>query len=120
MSNRTTGQTLLLVLGGLVLAAGLACVVIGFASFASTDPMSDDNSPLYLFAGGGLAAVIGFGIVAFTRASIMTRGGGYARITVEQGRAPDGSGRFCRGCGRPAAPGAAFCESCGQRLPTTT
>lgn len=89
MSNRTTGQTLLIVLGTLVLVGGLVCVAIGFARFGSTDPGSDDSSPLLLFAGGGFAAVVGFGIVAFTRASILTRNGGYVRVTYEQGTRPD-------------------------------
>lgn len=90
MSNRTTGQTLLIVLGSLILLAGLACVAVGFARFAGTDPMSDDNSPLLLFAGGGLAAVVGLGIVAFTRAAVLRANGGY-RVTIETGdRRQDG------------------------------
>jgi hypothetical protein len=90
MSNRTTGQTALLVLGALVLLAGLVCVVLGFASFADTDPGSDDNGSLWLFAGGGLAAVAGFGIIAFTRASMLIGNGGYVKVTYEQGRRPEG------------------------------
>ena len=112
MSNRSTGQTLLLVLGAIILIGGLVCVGIGFMNFGSSDPGSDDGSAMALFAGGGLAAVVGFGIVAFTRVSIMTRNGGYARVTIEQGTAPAG-GRFCSGCGRPSSPSARFCESCG-------
>ena len=54
---------------------------------------------MLLFAGGGLAAVIGFGIVAFTRASIMTRNGGYRGHASSRASAPTG-GRFCSGCGR--------------------
>ncbi|WP_395696049.1 hypothetical protein [Nocardioides sp.] len=89
MSNRTPAQTLLLVVGVLLLLAGLACVVVGFAGFANADPGMDDNTPIFLFAGGGLAAVVGFGIIAFTRASILMGDGGYTRITVEHGRRPD-------------------------------
>lgn len=112
MSNRTTGQTLRLALGCLIALAGLACVVIGFASFASGDPNEDGASSMLLFAGGGFAAVIGFGMVAFTRASIMTRNGAYARVTIEQGVAPTG-GRFCPACGHPTSTAARFCDSCG-------
>jgi hypothetical protein len=115
VSNRTTTQTLLLVLGALVFVGGVACVVVGFSSFADSDVASDDNSPLLLFAGGGFAAVIGFGIIAFTRASILTRNGGYTRVTIEQGVAPTG-GRFCSGCGRPTSPTAQFCDSCGAAV----
>jgi hypothetical protein len=93
MSNRTTGQTLLIVLGAVVLLAGLICVVLGFAGFASSDAASDDNSPLYLFASGGFAAVVGFGIIAFTRASILTRNGSYVRVTYEQGTRRDDESR---------------------------
>ena len=88
MNSRTPAQTLLLTLGALLLVGGLACVVVGFVRFAGTDPMSDDNSPLFLFAGGGLAAVVGFGVIAFTRVSVMQRNGGYTRVTIEQGRRP--------------------------------
>ena len=84
MNNRTPGQTLLLVLGSLLLLGGLACVAVGFARFAGSDPMSDDNSPLFLFAGGGLAAVVGLGIVAFTRTAVLRANGGY-RVTIEAG-----------------------------------
>jgi hypothetical protein len=119
MRNRTTGQTLLLVLGTVVLVGGLIVLGTAFATVASGDVATDDGSPLVRFAAGGFAMVVGFGIIAFTRASILTRGGAYSRITIEQGRAPSG-GRFCSGCGQPATPGVAFCDSCGQRLPTTT
>ncbi|HEU5038109.1 MAG TPA: zinc ribbon domain-containing protein [Nocardioides sp.] len=114
MNNRTTGQTLLLVLGWVVLLAGLVCVAIGFTQFAGTDPMSDDNSPMFLFAGGGLAAVVGLGIVAFTRVATMRANGGY-RITIEEGTAARG-GRFCSDCGRPIATTARFCDSCGAAV----
>lgn len=114
MSNRTTGQTLLIALGTVVLVAGLLCAVIGFVQFTQLDASSDDNSPMFLFGGGAFAAVVGLGIVGFTRSAIIQANGGY-RITVEQGMGtPRGSGgRFCSGCGKPIAPSARFCESCG-------
>jgi hypothetical protein len=114
MGNRTTGQTLLLVLGAVVLLGGLVCVVIGFADFGSTDPGSDDNGALYLFAGGGLAAVVGLGIVGFTRAATMRADGGY-RITIEQGTAAR-RGSFCSSCGQPLSAAARFCDSCGAAV----
>jgi hypothetical protein len=119
MSKRTPAQTALLLLGALVLLGGVVCVVLGFTGFAdsSNDLGSDsDVHSMALFAGGGLAAVVGFGIIAFTRASIMTRNGGYARITVEQGVAPSGGGRFCSSCGRAMSSTARFCDSCGAAL----
>ena len=85
MGNRTTGQTLMITLGSLILVAGLACVVVGFVRFAGADASSDATGPMLLFAGGGLAAVIGLGIVGFTRAAVLRANGGY-RITIEEGR----------------------------------
>jgi hypothetical protein len=113
VSNRTTVQTLLLALGTLILVAGFAGVVIGFARFAIGDPNEEGNSSMLLFAAGGFAAVVGFGIISFTRASILTRNGGYARVTIEQGAAPTG-GRFCPACGRATSSVARFCDSCGS------
>jgi hypothetical protein len=113
--GRTTTHTVLLVLGSLILLAGLVCVVIGFVQFADADPAGDDSTPMALFAGGGLAAVVGLGIVAFTRANAMTRGGAYSRVTIEQGVRGAG-GRFCPSCGHPAGTTARFCDSCGTAL----
>ena len=89
MSNRTPTQTALLVLGALIMLAGIVVLVMGFSSFASSDVATDDNTPLFEFLGGGFAMVVGFGIIAFTRASIITGNGGYVRVTYEQGRRPD-------------------------------
>jgi di/tricarboxylate transporter len=114
MNRATTVQKLLIAVGAVVLLGGLACVVMGFASFAGDD-VDEGNSSLALFAAGGFAAVIGFGIVAFTRAAILTRNGAYSRITFEQGMGPSG-GRFCSSCGRPVAPTARFCEACGHAV----
>ncbi|WP_243056446.1 zinc ribbon domain-containing protein [Nocardioides sp. SR21] len=115
MNKRTPGQTLLLVVGTIVLLGGLVCVVAGFSGFiGSSDDLSGDsgNGSMMLFAAGGLSMVIGLGIVAFTRASIMTSNGGYARVTIEQGSAPR-RGRFCSSCGASLTPTAQFCDSCG-------
>jgi hypothetical protein len=114
MNKATAVQKLLIAVGAVVLLGGLACVVMGFASFGSSD-VDDGNSSIALFAAGGFAAVIGFGIIAFTRAAVLTRGGAYSRITIEQGMGPR-SDRFCSGCGRPVAPAARFCEACGQAV----
>ena len=119
MGNRTATQTLLLIVGAVVLLGGLVCLVAGFADFAgaAADPVAggDVGSAMALFMAGGFAMVIGFGIIAFTRAAILTRNGSYARIVVEQGIPPRG-GRFCSGCGAPVAPSARFCESCGAAV----
>ena len=91
-TGRTTGQTVLLAVGGIVLVAGLVCVVLGFTGFVgSQDDLGGDGAgrSMALFAAGGLAMVVGLGIVAFTRASAMMRGG-YVRVTVEQGTNPAG------------------------------
>lgn len=115
MNKRTPGQTLLLVVGAIVLLGGLVCVVAGFGGFigSSDDPSGDSgNGSMMLFVAGGFSMVIGLGIVAFTRAAILTGNGGYARVTIEQGTAPRG-GRFCSSCGASLAPAARFCDSCG-------
>lgn len=114
MNKRTPVQTLLLVVGAVVLLGGLACVVMGFAGFADADA-SGDNSSFMLFAAGGFATVVGLGIVAFTRAAILTGNGGYTRVVIEQGVAPAGN-RFCPQCGHPSSPSARFCERCGAAL----
>ena len=90
MSTRSTTPTALIALGVLLLVGGLVCVVLGFAGFASTDAMDDGGaaSALGLFAGGGLAMVVGLGLVAFTRVSAMSRDGRYARVTIEHGQRP--------------------------------
>ncbi len=110
MNSRTPVQTLLLAVGGVVFIGGLVCVVAGFADFAGADP-SDGGAALMLFAAGGFAMVIGFGIIAFTRAAILTDGG-HSRVTIEHGR-PPGGGRFCSGCGAQVSAPARFCASCG-------
>jgi len=92
-TGRTTGQTILLAVGGVVLVAGLVCVVLGFTGFVgSQDDFGGDGAgrSMAVFAAGGLAMVVGLGIVAFTRASAMSRDGGYVRVTVEQGTNPAG------------------------------
>ena len=116
--GRTGGRTALIVLGSLVLLAGLVCVVVGLVRFADAqDDLGgqDGNGPFALVALGGLAMVVGLGIVAFTRARAMTRDGAYTRVTVEQG-VPAAGGRHCSGCGRPVDIGARFCESCGTAV----
>ncbi|GAB3201106.1 hypothetical protein GCM10027062_22330 [Nocardioides hungaricus] len=114
MNNATPVQKLLLVVGAVVILGGLVCVVLGFVGFAQADPANGGDSSMALFAAGGFAAVIGFGIVAFTRAAILTRGGAYSRITIEHG-VPRG-GEFCSSCGQPVAPSARFCDACGHAV----
>lgn len=90
MSTPSTVRSALVGLGVLLLVGGLVCVVLGFSRFASTDPMDDGGatSALGLFAGGGLAMVVGLGVVGFTRVSAMARDGRYTRVTIEQGQHP--------------------------------
>jgi hypothetical protein len=111
MNNRTPLQTLLLIIGVIVCLGGIVCVVMGFADFAGSDVTEDTSGSFMLFAAGGFAMVVGFGIFAFTRAAILTRNGGY-RITIEQGGGA-ATGKSCASCGKPISPSARFCESCG-------
>jgi len=101
----------------LLLLGGLVGVVLGFAGFADlTDPdAGNEGRNMALFAGGGLAMVVGLAVVGFTRARVLMGSGGYARVTYEQGVAPAG-GRYCPSCGRPTSPSASFCDSCGAAL----
>ena len=117
MNKATTVQKLLIAVGAVVFLGGLVCVVMGFASFGSSD-VGEGDGGLALFAAGGFAMVVGFGIIAFTRAAVLTRNGAYARVTIEQGMAPQQgtSGTFCSSCGRPVAPTARFCEACGHAV----
>lgn len=118
MSNATLVQKLLIAVGAIVCLGGIVCVALGFGGFAGDEPGSagaDDS--MMLFAAGGFAMVIGFGIVAFTRSAILSQNGGHTRITIEHGRPPVPSGgRFCSSCGRPVATTARFCESCGHAV----
>ena len=117
MSNRTPAQTALMVLGWLVLTAGVVCLIVGFVRFASADPSDDVTGPMLLFGGGGLGMVVGLGIVGFTRSAVLRANGGY-RITIEEGVGArgGGAGRFCASCGRPMSPSARFCDSCGAAV----
>ena len=114
-NRRTPTQTALIALGTVLLIGGLICLVVGFGRFVTDDSGSQVGSSFTLFAGGGLAMVVGLGIVAFTRARVMMGDGAYTRMTFEQGVAPTG-GRFCTSCGRPTGPAARFCDSCGSAV----
>ena len=115
MNNATAIQKLLLAVGVVVLLGGLVCVALGLADFGGSD-VGEGDGAMAMFGAGAFAMVIGFGIVAFTRAAILTRNGRYARITIEQGMAPrqQPAARFCSSCGRPVTPTARFCEACGH------
>jgi hypothetical protein len=123
--RRTAAQTALLALGALLLVGGAVCLVLGFGTFAGSvdDPTASPGGALALFAGGGLAMVVGLGVVAFTRVSMLREGAGgaYSRVVIEQGYGPGRDrtvlgGRYCPSCGTPASTGARFCESCGTAL----
>ena len=93
---------------------------MGFATFTGSalDGAGDGaGRSLALFAVGGLATVVGFGLVAFTRAGALTSRGGYTRVTYEQGfgAAPVGRSR-CPGCGAAVEGDDRFCGSCGAPL----
>jgi hypothetical protein len=116
VNSRSTTQTLLIALGVLLIVGGVVCVILDFAEFASADPADDSGRAFALFGGGGLAAVIGLGVIAFTRTSIMRANGAYSRVVIEQGYGATTGGRFCPSCGLPVQPTAKFCDSCGTAL----
>jgi hypothetical protein len=135
---RTTSQTVRYAVGAVLLVGGIACVVWGFGSFAGSalDGSGDGaGRSMALFAAGGLAAVVGFGLIAFTRATALMGRGGYTRVTYEQGyggapttplgSAPTGSvpagpvpaGRaHCKACGAAVQADDRFCGACGTPL----
>ena len=115
MSTRTPVQTLLLVVGGVVLLGGLVCVVLGFTGAGSSEEAGGEDGSMMLFAAGGFAMVVGFGIVAVTRAAVLGPGGAPPRRAGPADRTGSG-GRVCRSCGAPASASARYCESCGVSL----
>jgi hypothetical protein len=124
MSTRTTGRTVRYAVGAVLVVAGIVCLVWGFATFtgaALDGGGSGAGRAMALFAGGGLATVIGFGLVAYTRAGALTARGGYTRVTYEQGyggvaAAPPAGRTHCRSCGAAVAPEDRFCGACGTSL----
>src|SRR5690242_17376196 len=87
-TSGSAGRAVRYVVGAVLLVAGIGCVVWGFATFTGSaldGGGSGAGRSMALFAGGGLAAVVGFGLVAFTRAGGLTSRGGYTRVTYEQG-----------------------------------
>lgn len=124
-STHSTGRSVRYAVGAALLVGGAVGVVWGFATFTGSALDGSGSGPgrsMALFAGGGLAAVLGFGLVAFTRAGDLTRRGAHTRITDEQGlgaaRAPAGAaaGPHCTSCGAAVAPDDRFCGSCGAAL----
>lgn len=96
----TSGQRLLMVAGLVLVVAGLVTVVLGFSSFFDDALDGSGDGPgraMARIGGGGLGAVVGLGLFGFTRAAV-TR---------------PAAGTPCPECGRPASPGARFCEGCG-------
>ncbi len=45
-----------------------------------------------------------------------TRGGGYPRVTIEQGVGPATAGRPCTSCGQGIRPDSRFCDACGATV----
>jgi hypothetical protein len=124
-TTRTTSQTLRYAVGTVLMVAGIGCVVWGFSTFTGSALDGSGHGAgrsMALFAGGGLATVVGFGLVAFTRVGAMTGRGGYARVTYEQGYgvppagATPAAGSHCTSCGATVAAGDRFCGACGARL----
>lgn len=142
------GHRVLIGLGTLLLLGGLVAAVLGFTGLLGgpDDPVlsedaygievfpdqgqaAEESEPLLpgvdglaLFAGGGLAMVVGVGVIAFTRVSAMQGGlgaGGYSRVTVEHGYAPPAAtygGPHCSACGRENDRHDRFCGGCGRPL----
>lgn len=124
MSTRSNGRSVRYAAGAVLVVGGLVAVVWGFGSFAGTTldgSGSGAGRSMALFAGGGLAAVVGFGLIAFTRAGSLAGRGGYTRMTIEQGYAVpgpavSGAGSHCRSCGAAVAAEDRYCGSCGTAL----
>jgi zinc-ribbon domain len=141
-TGRTAGRTVRYAVGAVLLVGGIVCVVWGFSTFTGSalDGSGDGaGRSMALFAGGGLATVVGFGLVAFTRVGALTGRGGYARVTYEQGygvppaagapataagaaagTAPAGTApvarSHCTSCGAAVAAEDRFCGACGSPL----
>ncbi|KQP63328.1 MULTISPECIES: zinc ribbon domain-containing protein [unclassified Nocardioides] len=132
--RRTPAQAAALVAGVLLLLGGLVALVVGFTGSVGSQsepfpaPGADDGpgSDLLLFAGGGLAMVVGLGVVAFARAAAFRSAGGWSRVVVEQGfgsspprtSAPPETvrTRTCARCGALNDEEARFCDRCGTGL----
>jgi hypothetical protein len=146
-TGRATSRTVRYAVGAVLLVGGIVCVVWGFSTFTGSalDGGGDGaGRSMALFAGGGLATVVGFGLVAFTRVGALAGRGGYARVTYEQGygvppaagapatatgaaagTAPAGTApvgtapvarSHCTSCGAAVAAEDRFCGSCGAPL----
>ena len=134
MSTRTTSQTVRYAIGAVLMLGGIVCVVWGFSTFTGSaldGSGSGAGRSMALFAGGGLATVVGFGLIAFTRAGAMMHRGGYTRVIYEQGygalpdagletgpeTGPAAGGRsHCRSCGAAVAADDRYCNACGTPL----
>jgi hypothetical protein len=143
LPGQSTARTVFRVLGCLLAPLGVVLVVVGFYDFATVEPTFDGPpSGLFVFAGGGFMAVVGFGFlnagflgtaarysagetmpVVKDSASYLSDGEGILGVgrTVDHGRPAGASttgatGPFCRSCGTRNDQEARFCDGCGQTL----
>ena len=127
-TSGSTGRTVRYAVGVVLLVVGIGCVIWGFSTFTGSalDGSGDGaGRSMALFGGGGFAAVVGFGLVAFTRVGALSGRGGYTRVTYEQGYgaagapspgAAPGGASHCRSCGAAVAAEDRFCGACGSPL----
>jgi len=125
---------------GLVLTpVGVILVALGFYRFVTFDPSSWGAGPpdgFLMFIGGGLLAVVGFGLLnaGFMGAAARYGAGETMPVVKESatylsdgegilgvGRTVDdppatAAGPFCRSCGVRNDPDARFCDGCGNSL----
>lgn len=153
LRNQAGTRTVLRAVGLVLLVGGLAALGYGFVSFASgifSDDMGldpamsgpgDMGRSFALFAGGGFAAVVGFGLtsagfmgatarygagetmpVVKDSAAYLTDGEGLLGVgrTVDDaapGQAHDAAtGPYCSRCGVRNDHDARFCDSCGNAV----
>jgi hypothetical protein len=128
------------VLGLVLTPVGVVMVALGFYRFVTFDPsFGGSGAPdgFLLFAGGGVLAVVGFGLlnagflgatarygagetmpVVKDGASYLSDGEGVLGVgrTVDDRQASTATGPYCRSCGVRNDPDARFCDGCGDTL----
>ena len=141
LRGQSTARTVFRVLGCLLAPVGVVMVAVGFYQFATAEPTFDGPpTGLFVFAAGGIMAVVGFGFlnagflgtaarygaietmpVVKDSASYLTDGQGILGVgrTADDGRPASSTaagGPFCRSCGTRNDQEARFCDGCGQSI----
>lgn len=127
------------VLGLVLTPVGVILVALGFYRFVTFNPsigQSEGPDGFFLFIGGGILAVVGFGLlnagfmgaaarygagetmpVVKDSAAYLSDGEGVVGVGRTVDDAPTTTaGPFCRSCGVRNDPDARFCDGCGNAL----